>query len=67
MDAGEEVINLPELMRRLDLVLVRDKGKAMIAEIVLQSRIEFNVEDEEQDILTFNEADYSDQDEERIF
>ncbi len=67
MDAVEEVINLPELMRRLDLVLERDKGKAMIAEIVLQSRIEFNVEDEEQDILTFNEADYSDQDEERIF
>jgi len=47
MDAVEEVINIPELMKRLDIVLENDKGKEIIEEIVLQSHIEFNVEDEE--------------------
>lgn len=56
MDSVEEVINLPELMKRLDLVLEKGKGKEMIEEIVLQSRVEFNVEDEEQDALAFDEA-----------
>ncbi len=56
MDSVEEVINLPELMKRLDQVLEKGKGKEMIEEIVLQSRVEFNVEDEEQDILAFDEA-----------
>lgn len=55
MDSVEEVINLPELMKRLDLVLEKGKGKEMIEEIVLQSRVEFNIEDEE-DVLAFDEA-----------
>ena len=56
MDSVEEVINIPELMKRLDAVLEMGKGKEMIEEIVLQSRVEFNVEDEEQDVLAFDEA-----------
>ena len=51
MESVEEVINIPELMRRFDAVLSRNKGAEVIAEIVLQSRVEFNVEAEEQDVL----------------
>lgn len=49
----EEVINIPELMHRFDLVLEQGKGGAVIEEIVLQSRVEFNVEAEEQDVLFY--------------
>ncbi len=56
MDSVEEVINLPELLKRLDHVLEKGRGKDMIEDIVLQSRVEYHVEDEEQDILAFNEA-----------
>jgi hypothetical protein len=56
MDAVEEIINIQELMSRLDSVLNRGKGKEIIEEIVLQSRVEFNVEDEEQDVLAFDES-----------
>ncbi|WP_026786178.1 hypothetical protein [Planktothrix rubescens] len=51
MESIEEVINIPELMSHFDRVLERGKGAAVIEEIVLQSRVEFNVEAEEQDIL----------------
>ncbi|MGL6137165.1 MAG: type II restriction endonuclease, partial [Planktothrix sp.] len=51
MESVEEVINIPELMSHFDTVLERGKGAAVIEEIVLQSRVEFNVEAEEQDIL----------------
>jgi hypothetical protein len=51
MESVEEVINIPELMSHFDKVLERGKGAAVIEEIVLQSRVEFNVEAEEQDIL----------------
>lgn len=61
MDSVEEVINIPELMKRLDLVLEKGKGKKVIEEIVLQSRVEFNVEDEEQDVLAFEEATNQDE------
>jgi hypothetical protein len=40
LDSVEEVINLPELMKRLDLVLEKGSGKEMIEEIVLQSRVD---------------------------
>lgn len=53
MDSIEEVINIPELMQRFDAVLQRGKGSAVIEEIVLQSRVEFNVEAEEQDVLIY--------------
>jgi hypothetical protein len=48
MDSIEEVINIPELMSRFDLALKKGRSKEIIKEIVLQSRIEFNVDDEEQ-------------------
>ena len=46
MDSVEEVINIPELMNRFNYVLEKGKGNEIIKEIVLQSRVEFNVEDE---------------------
>jgi hypothetical protein len=49
MEAVEEVINIPELMQRFDEVIEKGKGKEVIEEIVLQSRVEFNVEDEDED------------------
>lgn len=56
MDSVEEVINIPELMKRLDEVLEKGKGKEVIEEIVLQSRVEFNFEAEEEDALAFDDA-----------
>ncbi len=56
MDSVEEVINIPELMRRFDDVLKKEKGREVIEEIVLQSRVEFNVEAEEQDVLAYEKA-----------
>lgn len=44
MDSVEEVINITELMKRLDSVLENGCGKKVIEEIVIQSRLEFNVE-----------------------
>lgn len=56
LESIEEVINIPELMNRFDSVLEQGKGKAVIEEIVLQSRIEFNVEAEEQDVLIYEDT-----------
>ncbi|MBN2593156.1 MAG: hypothetical protein JXA81_06595 [Sedimentisphaerales bacterium] len=56
MNSVEEVINIPELLSRFDEVLRKEKGKEVIEEIVLQSRVEFNVEAEEQDVLAYNKA-----------
>ncbi|UKO98187.1 restriction endonuclease [Nostoc sp. UHCC 0870] len=47
MSSVEEIINIPEIMRRFDTVLAFNKGAAVIEEIVIQSRVEFNVEAEE--------------------
>lgn len=47
MESIEEVINIPELMDRFNSVLQQGKGGAVIEEIVLQSRVEFNVEADE--------------------
>jgi hypothetical protein len=46
MDSIEELINLPELINRFDEVLKRGNGKQVIQEIVLQSRVEFNMEED---------------------
>ncbi len=56
IECVEEVINIPELMRRFDAVLERNRGTEVIEEIVLQSRIEFNVEAEEQDVIADEDA-----------
>jgi hypothetical protein len=46
LESVEEVINIPELINRCERVLAQGKGGAVIAEMVLQSRIEFNLESE---------------------
>jgi len=56
MESIEEVINIPELMDRFNSVLQQGKGGAVIEEIVLQSRVEFNVEAEEQDVLIYGDT-----------
>ena len=55
IESIEEVINIPELMDRFNSVLQQGKGGAVIEEIVLQSRVEFNVEAEEQDVLIYGD------------
>ena len=56
IESVEEVINIPMLMKIFEQVLKAGKGASVIEEIVLQSRVEFNVEAEEQDILAFEKA-----------
>lgn len=53
IESVEEIINIPKLMEIFEQVLATGKGTNVIEEIVLQSRVEFNVEAEEQDVVTF--------------
>ena len=53
IDSVEEVINIPKLIEVFEQILKDGKGTSVIEEIVLQSRVEFNVEAEEQDTLSF--------------
>ncbi|TAF10461.1 MAG: restriction endonuclease [Nostocales cyanobacterium] len=46
MESIEEIINIPQLMLRFDQVLESKRGIAVIEEIVIQSRVEFNIEKE---------------------
>jgi len=57
IESVEEVINIPRLMEIFEQVLASGKGASVIEEIVLQSRVEFNVEAEEQDVLAFEKAE----------
>lgn len=57
IESVEEVINIPKLMELFEQVLAAGKGTSVVEEIVLQSRVEFNVEAEEQDILAFEKAE----------
>lgn len=56
IESVEEVINIPMLMEIFEQVLKAGKGASVIEDIVLQSRVEFNVEAEEQDILAFEKS-----------
>lgn len=47
IESVEEVINIPRLLEIFQEVLLAEKGADVVEEIILQSRIEFNVEDEE--------------------
>ncbi len=49
MECVEEVINIQELMTRFDAVLHKGGGDRIINEIVLQSRVEFNMQAESED------------------
>jgi hypothetical protein len=42
MSAIEEIINLPELIKRFDKVLENDKLQWVMSEIIIQSKLEFN-------------------------
>ncbi|MGB1280939.1 MAG: hypothetical protein ACPG5V_13340 [Vibrio cyclitrophicus] len=53
IESVEEIINIPRLMEIFEQVLEAGNGANVIEEIVLQSRVEFNVEAEEQDVITF--------------
>jgi hypothetical protein len=57
IESVEEVINIPRLVEIFEQVLEAGKGAKVIEEIVLQSRVEFNVEAEEQDVLAFEKAE----------
>ncbi len=57
IESVEEVINIPRLMEIFEQVLSAGQGASVIEEIVLQSRVEFNVEAEEQDVLAFEKAE----------
>ncbi|MEA5618402.1 restriction endonuclease [Cronbergia sp. UHCC 0137] len=46
MEAIEEVINIPKLILLFDQVLESQRGIQVIEQIVLQSRVEFNMEEE---------------------
>ena len=56
IESVEEVINIPRLIEIFEEVVRNGLGGKVIEEIVLQSRVEFNVEAEEQDVLAFEEA-----------
>ena len=49
IESIDEIINIPELMKRFDKVLAEDGGRNVIEEIVLQSRVEFHVDGEDQE------------------
>ena len=57
IESVEEVINIPRLVEIFEQVLESGNGTNVIEEIVLQSRVEFNVEAEEQDVLVFEKAE----------
>ncbi|OQY45942.1 MAG: restriction endonuclease [Candidatus Parabeggiatoa sp. nov. 2] len=57
IESVEEVINIPRLVEIFEEVLASGYGAKVIEEIVLQSRVEFNVEAEEQDVLAFEKAE----------
>ena len=56
IESIEEVINIPRLVKIFEQVLEASRGESVVREIILQSRVEFNVEDEENDVLTFGEG-----------
>lgn len=57
IESVEEIINIPKLIEIFESVLKLGYGAKVIEEIVLQSRVEFNVESEEQDVLAFDKAE----------
>lgn len=49
MDCIEEVINIPKLLEYLDLSIKKGNLSKIIKEIILQSKVEFNVVEDEED------------------
>lgn len=48
MECVEEVINLPILLERFEKVLKKGRSSRVVEEIILQSKLEFNVSDDEE-------------------
>lgn len=56
MDCIEEVITSSDMLGRFDDVLKRGRLSGVMEEVVLQSRVEFNVEEEGETSLAFDDA-----------
>ncbi len=56
IESVEEIININILMQHLDEVINNGKGKDVIEEIVTQSRVEFNVESEDGEVVSSEEC-----------
>lgn len=56
IDCVEEIINVPMLVSQFDSIVAKGKIKPVIEEIILQSRVEFNVEEENSGVLAFNNS-----------
>jgi len=54
LECIEEIINVPVLIEYFERIVSEGKISPVIAEIILQSRVEFNVEEEDASILAFN-------------
>lgn len=57
IESVEEIINIPRLMEIFEEVLDSGNGDKVVKEIILQSKVEFHVEAEEQDVLAFEKAE----------
>ena len=47
LESIEEIINIPELVDIYRMVIKAGRGSNVIEEIILQSRVEFNMEEDE--------------------
>ncbi|MGB0681535.1 MAG: hypothetical protein ACPGOV_02455 [Magnetovibrionaceae bacterium] len=54
IECVEEIINVPMLVSKFDEIVSDEKIRQVIEEIILQSRVEFNVEEENSGILAFD-------------
>lgn len=61
IDCVEEIINVPMLLSQFDSIVSQGKIKPVIEEIILQSRVEFNVEEENSGVLAFDQASGDDE------
>ena len=67
MECVEEVINVPRLAALYESLLQAGRGDRVIEEIVLQSRVEFNVESEEPADLEIDEGQPDEDDQITLF
>ena len=56
LDCVEEIINVPMLLSQFEVIVSQGNIKSVIDEIILQSRIEFNVEEENGGVLAFDQG-----------
>ena len=56
IDCVEEIINVPMLVSHFETIVSQGEIKPVIEEIILQSRVEFNVEEENNGVLAFDQT-----------